>query len=200
MNKEGFLNDLKNALSGLPQQEIDDRISFYSEIIDDKIEEGMTEEQAIEDIGAIDEIRSQIISDIPITKLVKEKIKPKRTLKAWEVILIILGFPVWFPLLISFVVIIFSLYIVLWSLVICLWAIEISLWAIAIVGLVFTIINLIQGSFTNSLLLFGISLVSSGLSFFLFYACIAATKGTAKLAKKIVIGIKNIFVRKENSK
>ncbi len=38
---------------------------------------------------------------MPLAKIVKEKIKPKHELKAWEVILIILGSPVWIPLLIT---------------------------------------------------------------------------------------------------
>ena len=50
MNKEVFLSELRKKLSGLPQSDIDERISFYAEMIDDRIEDGMTEEAAIEQI------------------------------------------------------------------------------------------------------------------------------------------------------
>ena len=47
MDKFDFLLKLEDALSGLPKEEICERISFYSEMIDDKIEDGKTEQQAV---------------------------------------------------------------------------------------------------------------------------------------------------------
>ena len=39
MNKEDFLDELANRLSGLPQNEIDERIAFYRELIYARMEE-----------------------------------------------------------------------------------------------------------------------------------------------------------------
>ena len=47
MTKKIFFKKLKHELSGLPKSEIRERISFYDEMIDDKIEDGMTEAEAI---------------------------------------------------------------------------------------------------------------------------------------------------------
>ena len=47
MNKEEFIAELKDGLSGLPQNDIDERVLFYTEMIDDRMEEGMSEEEAI---------------------------------------------------------------------------------------------------------------------------------------------------------
>ena len=47
MNKQEFLVQLRNALSGLPKDDIEERIEFYSEMIEDRIEEGLSEEEAI---------------------------------------------------------------------------------------------------------------------------------------------------------
>ena len=44
MNKQEFLAGLRKGLSGLPQEDIEERLLFYSEMIDDRIEEGMEEE------------------------------------------------------------------------------------------------------------------------------------------------------------
>ena len=85
MNKQEFLMRLREGLSGLPQNEIEERLTFYSEMIDDRIEEGLSEEQAIGEIGDIDEIISQIVADIPLAVLVKEKVKPSRKLRVWEI-------------------------------------------------------------------------------------------------------------------
>lgn len=95
MNKQEFLGKLRSGLSGLPQGDVEERLTFYSEMIDDRMEEGISEEEAVCEIGSVDEIVSQIIADIPFTKLVREKIKPNRTLRPWEIVLLVLGSPVW---------------------------------------------------------------------------------------------------------
>ena len=67
MTKQEFLNKLGKGLSCLPQEDIEERLTFYSEMIDDRMEEGFSEEDAVLEIGDIDEIISQTIADIPIT-------------------------------------------------------------------------------------------------------------------------------------
>ena len=59
-------------------------------MIDDRMEEGLTEAEAIAGIGSVDKIVTQIVAETPITKLVREKVKPKRSLQAWEIILLVL--------------------------------------------------------------------------------------------------------------
>lgn len=111
MNKQEFLGALKKRLSGLPKNEIEERLAFYGEMIDDRTEDGRTEEEAVAEIGGADEIAAQIIADIPLTRLVKEKIKPKRRLKTWEIVLIVLGSPIWLSLAIAAAAVFFSMYI-----------------------------------------------------------------------------------------
>jgi hypothetical protein len=41
MNKQEFLTALKKALSPLSKADLEERLSFYSEMIDDRIEEGL---------------------------------------------------------------------------------------------------------------------------------------------------------------
>ena len=43
----------------------------------------------------------------------------------------------------------------------------------------------------------GAGLVLAGLSIFFFFGCKASTKGTVWLTKRIALGIKNLFIRKE---
>lgn len=200
MLKQEFITALKDGLSGLPEQDLNERLTFYGEMIDDRMEEGLSEEEAVAAIGPIDAVVNEVLSEIPLTKLVKEKIKPKRSLKAWEIILLILGFPLWFPLSIVAFVLILVFYIVLWVLVLCLWVIEIALWACALFGLVAAVLYMARGYVAFGIMLLGASLFLVGLSIFLFFGCKAATVGTAKLAKKIVHGVKRLFVGKEKTK
>lgn len=205
MNKSEFLAELRSRLVGLPQNEIEERISFYSEMIDDRVEEGATEEDAVAGIGSIDEIVAQILEDVPLWSIVKEKVKKKRektekkrrSLKAWEIVLIVLGFPVWLPLLIAAFAVILSLYVVLWSVIISLWAVFVSLAACGLAGIVAGVGYAIFVKPIDGILLVAAGLVCSGLAIFAFIGCKAATKGTARLTKKMIFGIKHLFVGKD---
>ena len=198
MNKQEFLNALQAGLSGLPQDDIEERLAFYSEMIDDRMEEGMTEEEAVAQAGPIEEIVMQTVDEIPLPKIVKERIRPKRRKSAGEIILLILGFPLWFPLLIAFAAVIFSLYIVIWSLLISLWAVEISLWAGALGGVAAFVICLVRGDTLTGLAFLAAGLVCAGLSVFLFLGCVEASKGVIRLTKTIARWIKTLFIKKEN--
>lgn len=198
MTKQAFFTELKARLSGLPAAEANERFSFYDEMINDRIEDGLSEEEAVAQVGTPEEISNQILSEIPLSALVKEKVRPKRALRVWEIILLILGFPLWFPLLLSAFIIILSFYIVIWSLVISLFAIDLSLGFASIAALVMAIIYLFQGKISSAVLMLGASAICAGLTVLLFIGCIAAAKGMCVVTKKSILGIKSWFVRKEN--
>ena len=73
MNKQAFLEELTRRLSGLSQSDLEERLAFYGEMIDDKVEDGLSEEEAVAGIGSVDDVVSQIMSEIPLSRLVKEK-------------------------------------------------------------------------------------------------------------------------------
>lgn len=196
MIKEEFLSELRNSLSVLPKEDIEERIAFYSEIIDDKIEEGLLEEAAIKEIGSIEEIVSEIIEDIPLSKLVKEKIKAKRSLSALEILIIVLGIPVWFPVLLAAGAVVLALYVSIWSVIISLWAVFASFIGCAIGGIVSGIVVAFTNHILTGVAMFSLGIFCAGLSIFAFFGCKEATKGIIILTKKIIIGIKNLFFKK----
>ena len=200
MNKEEFLTALRSSLAGLPQDDIEERVTFFGEIIDDRMEDGTGEEEAVAGIGPVEKIREQIVAEIPLPKLVREKVRPKRALRSWEIVLIVLGFPVWFPLLVAAGAVVLSLYIVLWALLIALWAIEVSLWLCVPTGIAAAAVYFAQGSAVPALMMLGAALLLAGLSIFAFFGCAAASKGVLALTKKVGLGIKSLFIRKENAK
>ena len=197
MHKEQFIAELKKKLSSLPSRDVADRIAFYEEMIDDRIEEGLTEDEAVSSVGSIDEIASQIISDIPLLKIAKERMKPKRRLKAWEIVLLAVGSPIWASLAIATVAVIVSLYASLWAIVVSLWAAFASLVGGGIGGILTGIVFALVSYSPSGLAVIAAGLVCTGLSVFLFFGCKAATVGTARLAKIIVLSIKRCFVKKE---
>ncbi len=197
MKKHEFLDALKNRLAGLPKSELEERLSFYSEMIDDRIEEGLTEEEAVSKIGSVDEVAKDILSDIPFFKIAKEKIKLKRSLKSWEIVLLAVGLPIWLSLLVSIIAVIISLYAVIWSVIISLYAVLISLIAGAIGGVLFFIGLLVSGKSLSAFAVLGASIFVVGLALLTFIACKKATRYILLLTKKITIFIKQCFLIKE---
>lgn len=200
MTKKEFLSELQKGLLGIPEDDIIRSIEFYSEMIDDRIEDGKTEEEAVAEIGSVKVAVSQILAEIPITKLIKEKVRKRRKLAAFEIVLLALGSPIWLSLLIAAFAVVLSLYAVIWSVVISFWAVFASLAGCALGGIASGIVFICTDHLFTGLAMFAASLVCAGLAIFSFFGCKAATKGAAVLTKKIALGIKNSFIKKEEAK
>lgn len=200
MNKRQFLESLRKALSGLPREDIEERLTFYSEMIDDRVEEGLTEEEAVAEIGPVDEVVAQIMAEIPLSRLVKERVRPKRALRAWEIVLLVLGAPVWFPLLIAAFAVIFALYVAVWAVIISLWAVEVSLAGSALGGVVAAVVVCLQGRGITGISLLGAGIFCAGLTIFWFFGCREITKGILLLTKQTALGIKTLFIGKEETR
>lgn len=168
MNKQEFLTRLRKGLLGLPSKEKKEHLAFYGEMIEDRIEDGLSEEAAVAEIGNIDEIIAQI-----------KAATPKKKKKAGVIVLLILGFPVWGSLLLAVIAIAISLCV-------ALWAVFAALLGSALGGIVGGIILSGYGHLPAGLALTGAALVCAGLGIFLFYGCKAATVGMLRLTKKLV--------------
>ena len=195
MTKEQFLSELRSKLQGLPPADIDERVSFYEEMINDRLDEGKTEEEAINEIGSVDDIVREIAKDTPLVKLVKEKMKPKRRVKAWEIVLLVVGFPLWFPLLITALVLIMVFWILGWVMVIVTYALELAFAASSVAGVVAFAAYLMNGEMNYTAI--GASIMCAGAAILMVFACIGATKGSIALTKTIITGIKMLFIGKK---
>ena len=122
MTKNAYLSELADRLRQLPQSEIDKSIAYYSEIIDDRMEEGCSEEEAVNGLEAPVTAAERILQDAPLGMLVRERIRPKQAVSGWIIALLVIGFPVWFPLLLAAAGIVFAMYVVVWSLVFAFFA------------------------------------------------------------------------------
>ena len=199
MNKLDFLLLLHDKLAALPSDEVERGLNFYSEMIEDRMEEGMTEEEAVASVGSVDEIAAQIAADIPLVKIAKKNLKPKRRLAAWEIVLIVLGSPIWISLAAAAFAVIVSIFAVFWSVIVSLWAVFAALCGVGVGLPVGGIVFVACGNALSGVAAIGVGLASAGLAIFAFFGCLAATKGAAWLTKQSVIGIKKCFVKKEGA-
>ena len=195
MNKIEFINELERRLTGLPEDDKKERLAFYNEMISDRVDEGKTEEEAVNDLGGIDKVVSDIASDTPLISLVKEKVKPKHQLRGWEIAMLIVGFPLWFPLLIVFILLCLLGYLLIWLGVLITYTIEVCLASIGVWGLVLFFGALGGGLFSMTYL--GMALACLGGAFLFIFACIGITKATITLSKITIRKIKSSFLKGE---
>lgn len=197
MNKQQFLAALRERLLGLPQDDIARSLDFYAEMIDDRVEDGLTEEQAVLELGSIDEIAKQILLEQPLPKLVKAKMRPSRTLRVWEVILLVLGAPVWLPLLLTAVVLLLTVYLLIWVAVAVFYVLDASLAACCLSGIIGGITLFAAGNGWRVLLAFlGVGLVCAGLAILWFLVCNLAAVGVVRSSGWCLRRLKAQFIRK----
>ena len=197
MDKKAFLEGLSNRLSGLPKAELEERLAFYAEMIDDRVEEGLSEQEAVADIGTVDEVAERIIAETPLTKLIKERVKPARRLKPGEILLLVLGSPVWVPLMIAAFAVLFSFYVAIWAIVVSVFAV-LAAFALSAVGCLGLAIALaIYGQWAKAGLALAAALLLAGLAILWFFVCKGTAKAAVWLTKKTAYGVKTLFVGKK---
>lgn len=202
MNKSDFLSELRRGLDCLPEEDIEKSVDFYAEMIDDKIEEGLTEEEAVEETGGVDEISAQIIAEIPLSRLVKARVKPKRALKVWEIVLIAAGSPIWLSLLVAAAVTVISVYASLWAVIVSLYAVVLSFGAGGLAGIVGAAACpfLLNGSAAAAVMSLGAGLICAGLAVLSYLGCFEITKGMIVLTKKALCALRSAVIGKEERK
>ncbi len=196
MKKSEFIYRLDELLNALPRSDAKRSLDYYTEMIDERVEAGMGEEEAVAELGTPESIAEQILEDIP-QKSAEKAPKHKRKLSAFAIVLLILGSPVWFSLLIASFAVILSLYVSLWAVIISMWAAFGSLVGGAFGAIVCAVGYMFSGNILSGIAIIGVGIVCMGLSILMFYGCKTATVGTALLTKKISLSIKNRSTQKE---
>lgn len=200
MNKQDFLTALENALQGLPQNDIEKSLEYYSEIIYDQMEDGQAEEDAVAALGNPDDIAEQILMDTTLPKLVKAKVKPTRTLHTWEIMLLILGSPIWASLLLAGIILLLALYITIWSVIVSLYAVTLSFAVGALTGIFQGCINLFAGTPANAAFYLGAAIACFGAAVLTFFAFNKITAALIRASRQFIQWIKSLFIRKQPRK
>ena len=154
-------------------------------------------DESVLSIKDIDKIVKAIKEEYSHSKKSAPQKAPKRRLKSIEVVLLILGSPIWLSLIIGAFCTVFSLWVTVWCVVISLWAVFASLVGGSIGGIVAGMIFIVTGKGFAGAIMIASALICAGLSIFAFWGSKLATKGTALLTKACAKAIKRIFTKKE---
>ncbi len=116
MTKAEYLERLRVSLALMPPEEREAQLAYYEELFDDMLEDGMSEAEAAAHLGAPEDVAETLLAEIPLSTLVKSRVQARGKPSALTVVLLVLGAPLWLPLLIAAFAILFSLLITLWAL------------------------------------------------------------------------------------
>ena len=196
MTKADFLQLLERALSQLSEEERRANLEYYSELLDDMLEEGMTEAEATAKLGSPAAIAESILQEMPLSKLVSTRVKPKSGWTPLAIILAVVGSPVWVPLLLAGVAVVAALFVSIWALAAVAVGGVLAL-ALAVIAAPVLAVRAAVLTLPLGLLLLGGGLVLLGLCVLGGLMAVELCKLLAQLTVLLARKIKGLFIRKE---
>ena len=196
MTKADFLQLLERALSQLSEEECRANLEYYSELLDDMLEEGMTEAEATAKLGSPAAIAESILQEMPLSKLVSTRMKPKSGWTPLAIILAVVGSPVWVPLLLAGVAVVAALFVSIWALAAVAVVVVLAL-ALAVIAVPVLTVRTAVLTLPLGLLLLGGGLVLLGLCVLGGLMAVELCKLLAQLTVLLAHKIKGLFIRKE---
>ncbi len=197
MNKTEFVDALRRSLGKLPSYEVEQSIAFYSEMIDDRVEDGMSEQDAVAALGPVGAIAAQIIAETPaIPKAIAKANTGSRTL---NIVLLVVFSPIWVPIALALIVTAFSIYLSIWAVIVALWITVAALLLCGPIGIVGFVWCLGTGYPLTATYLLGCGLAGAGVGLFAWFGVLAASKGLFNLTRQFARWIKGLFVKRAKS-
>ena len=193
MNKQEYLGALEYALAQMPPEEREKHLAYYDELICDMCEDGMSEEEATSRLGDPNAVAQELLAALPLATLVKTRIRSGGSLSPLVIALLVLGFPLWFPLLVSCGAVVLSLIITMWALFVSYAAVVFALGLCAVATPLALVFGFAEGS---PLVLIGLALTSAGLCVLGALLIPPLFRGLTALCRAVVRSVKSIFIKK----
>lgn len=170
MTTKEFLRILTREIDVLPAMEAQRAITYYRELIEDRIEDGMSESEAVASMEDISVIAQQILSEhedgLKNTKTItKECVEHS---EIWRKVLIICTSPLWISLLLTFILMVFSIYLLIWCMIFTIYAIAAVFGICSLAGMIAFIFDITSHT-PLAMVELGIALFSMGALLLIFY-------------------------------
>lgn len=194
MTKNEFLKEVGKRFKSLDKNDRQKGIDYCCEIIDDMTEDGLSEEEAVASLGGADKFAESFLSELAQSKSDGAQVTPskKRKFGAWEIVLLVLGSPLWLSLILAAAAILMSVYITIWSVVLSFAVTDLALALSGVAAIGYAIVCMVLlGGVNRMIFLIGAGLVLIGISIFMYYLCKWLFVAAVKLSKGIFIKLKN---------
>ncbi len=196
MTKAQFMAQLGARIAHLPQEDVVRSLEYYNEMIEDRIEEGLCEQEAVAAMGDPDAIAREILTAMSLPHLIRAKMRPKRRLRGGEIALIALGSPLWLSLLLVLFSVILTAFVTIWSVAAALYAVDFSLALGVPCGALISAKYFLEANAAAGLLLLGSALLCAGAAILLFFSLNKVTHTVLRWSKAFLLWLKTCIVGK----
>ena len=188
MTRNEFITSLSARLQGIPENERNKAIEWYSELICDRMEE-MPEADAVAGIGSVDEIADEIISQYRqnTTAVQSTNTEPQSKTSADKgvntalmIFAIVVLSPIWLPLLIVGLTLALVAVVLVWCAVVTVGVMLVSAAAVGVVGLFYGFWAMFVINPAYGLLVLGTALVAAGITLALIPLIVVTIKGAVR--------------------
>lgn len=193
MNKQEYLAQLRAALACLPEGEIEESVAFYAEMIDDRVADGLTEEEAMAQLDDPKAAARAIIADLPVVPRTVVRTKQRNRVLYWT--LVILGSPLWLTLLLAAGMLVLAGLLTIWCLILGLWLLAAGLLAGGPLGIGVCLWALAVGQPAYGVFELGSGLLCFGLGLFCLHGAVAASKTLMQVSRQWIAKAKAPFVK-----
>lgn len=195
MNKNQFIEELRNKLRRLPQREIDNAISYYIEYFEDaSIGDDVN---VVSEFGSPSSIASQILVDYAIKDNKESRKFEKSGISSiWFIVIAILASPIALPLALAMIILLFVPVIIIGALtfafIVTTVALIFSGFATSIAG-----ISVILSDFSTTILFVGTGMVLIGVGLLFLVMVLFLSSKSIKLISSACSKLLNKFNKRE---
>lgn len=198
MNKKEFLNDLDSKLDFLTEEERNKTINYYSEIIEDRIESGASEEEAVLQMESTEVIAKKLMAENNTQKTTSEKVLDfidklfEKHGYLFVLIIAILSIPLWTPILGGILGLVCTIFLILFG--------TIAFGAIGSVVALGIGISFITQSLLSAISALGVSMICAGFAVLVTIGTVKLISMMSNFFKKVSKSIKEHSEKRRNSK
>jgi uncharacterized membrane protein len=198
VKKTEFLATLRKKLYQLPPQDVEKTIEYYSEMIDDYTESGYPEDAAVARMGRVDDIALQILAGVQNPTFAAHGVQKQRK-NGLLIALLIVGFPIWFSLLVTAFCLLLTAAILIATLAMVVpWSLVVAFGASAIGLLIGMVVIFVGEGIGAAALVLGTALILGALCIFALWVAIRLTGLGAKGIGGMFRGFFNLLLGRRN--
>ncbi|MDO4437703.1 MAG: DUF1700 domain-containing protein [Coriobacteriaceae bacterium] len=193
MTKQAFLAELEHALGKLPRADIEQALAFYDEAISDRMEDGLSEDEAVASLGPVSDIAAQITAELPpVPRAIARANTGSRTL---NIVLLALFSPIWVPIILALAIASLAIYASIWAVIASLVLVDAILVLMPVVGLYALVTFTADGAVQSGIFVLGGTLIAAGLGLVASFAVLWVSKLLFRVTKSFARWIAGLFVR-----
>ncbi len=193
MTKQEFLSELAQALSGLPHAEAQQALAFYEEAINDRMEDGLSEEEAVADLGPVEEIAAHIAIETPPMR--RAMARANTGSRPLNIALLVLFSPIWIPVTFALSMAALAIYLSIWVVIASLWIVDAVLVLMPLAG--FSAFISLAGSDdpASGRFALGLTLTVGGIGLPAFFGVFWTSKLLFHVTRSFARRVARLFVR-----